>query len=173
MATPSLSVRQTPTLPGEDTYFILAAYCTWFGEGCQPPVAKGRGFLVCPYSLFCRLRRHGRERGCEDTSRSSRRASCPPAPPAFPSSRVNQKAPVNQKALPMSPRKLAVNSRVRRSASRGSTSSWQHIVTQQLAWHRLNLASFTLNIVLTIASTPMTNLDFPLLMNRLEIRLFY
>src|SRR5437588_12248969 len=45
-----------------------------------------------PYYLVCRLRRGSGERGCEDTSRSGRRARRPPAPPAFPVSRENRKA---------------------------------------------------------------------------------
>src|SRR5947209_12850089 len=44
-----------------------------------------QGFVVF---LFCRLRRRSGERGCEDTSRSGRRAGRPPAPPGFLASRV-------------------------------------------------------------------------------------
>src|SRR5437868_2913570 len=46
--------------------------------------------------LFCRLWRRSGERGCEDTSRSGRRAGRPPAPPAFPASRESGESTIRR-----------------------------------------------------------------------------
>src|SRR2546423_941449 len=46
-------------------------------------ISASQGFSVLLFSLFCRLWRRSGVRGCEDTSRSGRRARRPPAPPAL------------------------------------------------------------------------------------------
>src|ERR1700680_1051274 len=81
------------------TYPVLRLYVCTFDViriavvlGFVNIMSDFQGFLVYPNCLFCRLRRQEEKKGCEDTSRSGRRARRPPAPPAFPSLRENQKA---------------------------------------------------------------------------------
>src|SRR2546423_99029 len=96
-----LSLHEHRSLPQVSDAPIFVVVCTlWLlpgwsiGRGASPMIAYAsrpykpeylslQGLSVFLFSLFCRLRRRSGVRGCEDTSRSGRRARRPPAPPAL------------------------------------------------------------------------------------------